>query len=488
MDEILAQLDGNPVVPLNKMNEVQIQQAAEVIALLSESTGKTVSLELRYGRAVENDTTLAVAQRDENTFLYQWTGCYWQVLTKYEGQKHAFEWLERHAQGKATSHLASQCYQTALLKGAALPSKPRQAVVPLKDCWVVVGEDGGLTVQAPDRSYGVTYQIEAELKAKVGTYEPAPLPTDSYFNRFLTTSLPDPEVRELVQQYCGYTLMNDTRFQKALVNCGFGSNGKSILLKVMQKLHKKTAAIRLDNMEKFGLASIADASLAVSSETPKRGINEQVLKACISSDPVVVELKGRNEFTVCPTAKWIICCNRFPHITDESDGVWRRLLIVNWTVQFDESNKIDRLEEIIIEKELHLVVNWCLAGLQRLLKQGDFIVPAAVRVNTENQKEGSNTVLAYTQDHFVGFGQPGQTMSKEKIFEKYLSYCEEQGHTPCGNAEFWSRIRAIFPGLVESKKRLNGIQKRHVNLAFNWVMPETSQEEIDQAFGQQENN
>lgn len=474
---------------IDSMAEMSKVTTDKVISKLtvSANSAKVPSIELLYARAFANDIDMAVAQRDEHVSSYQWQGNYWKALTKHDCQQHAFHWLEKHYPNKVSAKLASQCYQSAQYTANRLPDKPSENIVPLRDCWVVMGDDGNLTVKQPSRAYGITYQIGASLKASDGVYQPAPLPAHSYFHKFLATSLPDPEIRELVQQYCGYTLLGDTRFQVAQVWCGFGSNGKSVLLKIMQELHQKTAAIRLDKMEQFGLASITDASLAVSAETPKRGINEQMLKACITSDPVVLESKGKNEFTYRPTAKWIIACNRFPRIHDETSGVFRRLQIINWEVQFDSNSRIDRLDELIINNELHHVVSWCLGGLQRLLKQGKFILPASVLSNTQREQESSNTVLTFTQDYMVNYNQHGQTVAKEVMFKKYQDYCEEQGHMACGTAEFWSRMHAVFSQLKETKKRASGKQKRHVNLAFCMPMPETSQEETEQAFKNEKN-
>ncbi|MFL9940388.1 DNA primase family protein [Paraburkholderia graminis] len=467
--------------------DLQSVKVARVIAKLSEvasKTGKRESCELKYAQSIADDPDWAVAQRDENVSFYRWQGNYWKPQTKHEAQKHAFTWLETHEPGLVSAKLATQCSQSAQFKAAVLPGQPAADIVPLQDCWIVVNANGTLSVRKPDRSVGVTYQILASLNASGTTYTPAPVPGGTFFHSFLLTSLPNREVRNLVQEYCGYTLLNDTRFQVAQVWQGQGSNGKSVLLKIMQKIHQKSAAIRLDNMEKFGLQSLVDASLAVAAETPKRGINEQVLKACITSDPVVIEAKQRNEFTYHSTAKWIIACNRFPHINDETDGVWRRLQIIDWNVQFDKRNRIERLDELIIERELHHVVNWCLEGLQRLLRRGSFDEPQSVLANTMREKESSNTVLAFSEDYSVGYSEGGKTLAKDAIYEKYLSYCEECGHTPCGNVEFWSRMRAGFPHLKETKKREGGRQKRHVNLAFFQPEPEdmTTQEEINEAF------
>lgn len=452
-----------------------------------------VPAESVYAKVISNHPDFAISERDENVSMYHWEGNYWKELTKHEAVKHAFQWLKQKAKEVASARMAREAHSTALLDGKPLPEQTKETIIPLENCWIKVGDTGELAVIKPAREMGITYKIKAKLNTKGTVYKPKTLPASSRFHKFLETSLPKQDVRDFVQEYCAYTLLPDTRFQIASMWLGKGMNGKSILLNIISALHNKVAAIRLDSLDDFGIYPLLNASLAVSAETPKKGINEQILKACITSDSISMEGKNKNEFRYQPTAKWIMNANSFPKITDESDGVWRRLMIVEWDVQVSKENQVKNLDNLIIEQELHLVVDWCLEGLQRLLKRGDFLIPESVIRAGKREQEVSNTVAQFTDAHFVEEDtQCGLT--KDYILQTYIDYCKVQNYMPLGNVEFWKRIRLQFPKLIEKKKNIvnddkkTAVRKNFVNLRFNMddvdELRDADEKEAARLFGQ----
>ncbi|SAL47516.1 hypothetical protein AWB71_02577 [Caballeronia peredens] len=467
----------------DEKKDIFLQQAKQFVSTVTghknnkRSRNADFPPESLYAQDIADDDNYAIAERDENVSLYHWEGNYWKKLTRHDGVKAAYKWLKTHAPEAAGAKLAAEAYRTALLDAKLLPAvNSTTTVIPLRNCWIAVEDDGTLKVRTPQRSEGITYEIKATVDASQELYQPKPLPADSMFSKFLHSSLPDDDVRSLVQEYCGCTLLNDTRFQTAIVWLGKGKNGKSVLLNIISALHSKVAAIRLDNMEGFGLVGLVDASLAVSAETPKRNINEQILKACITSDYVTIEGKGSNEFTYRPSAKFIISANSFPKLNDESDGIWRRLMIVEWKKQFTEEDAIKNLDSLIVEKELALVVDWCLEGLQRLLKRGGFQPPTTVTAATKREQEISNTVEQFKDAYFLDIDEEYKLL-KEDCYQTYLDYCKVQNYTPLGNIEFWKRVRILFPALDEKKVTVQSeggvghtIRKKFINLKFNGDM------------------
>lgn len=59
------------------------------------------------------------------------------------------------------------------------------------------------------------------------------------------------DVRARVQEYKGYTLLGDTRFQRVQFWIGQGANGKGTPANIVQALHNRTAAVQLDDLGGF---------------------------------------------------------------------------------------------------------------------------------------------------------------------------------------------------------------------------------------------
>lgn len=432
-----------------------------------ENNKNKKSLELIYAQQKNREGRFAAKDEGQNRVLYEWLSNCWSRLTDSCGQRDAWNWLKKFAPEMALPTKASSLYQSALLDLKALPENPAENIVPLANLWLEVTEDNRLKIRQPDQRLGITYHIKAELQPEVGAefYEPKDIPEASLFYQFLAVSIPDIRERQLIQEYCGYTLLNDVRFQTAQVWVGDGSNGKSVLLKLISAIHAKVGSIALDDLRGFNLAPVVDSSLLVSSETPKRGINEQEFKKIVTGDPLTVAYKFKDIFTHSPTAKLLIACNRFPHINDESDGVWRRLQIVRWGVNISREQQVPNLDKKIINNELGLVVDWCLQGLLRLLSRGDFDEPESVVVRKTEEKRNSNSVLAFKDDNGLKIGSQF-VMKKSELYERYELYCETNCLTCYGPAEFWKKIKQVFSDIQEQKKGSNGNRYRVVNLSF----------------------
>jgi len=454
-NQYLKKPDGKPQEPLTQAD----------LDPFFEPGNKRRSYDLQYVSDLRLDPSLRVGGQGENHFLYRWDGSFWERLSESTSKRKAWNWLKQFAPKNATARNATALHQASLFGLEMLPAAPTVNLVPLKDYWLIIRDGGDLEIQKPCRDWGVTYQVNAQLGGnQSGHYQPAPLPADSHFFRFLQMSLPNEDERRLVQEYCGYTLLNDVRFQVAQIWVGDGCNGKSVLLKVIERLHSTVGSIRLDQLSGFGLAPLVDASLILCSEAPKRGLDEQTLKQIISGDPVAVEYKFGDMFMYSPFAKFLIACNRFPHISDDSNGVWRRLQIVRWGVNLTREQQIANLDQIIVANELKLVVDWCLEGLSRLLKRGEFVEPVSVKLRKDAEKVHSNNVLAFVDDYELDVGNA--FIPKERVYEKYAAYCESSGLNPFHGVEFWKRMVQRFPGMAEQRRSIQGKRLRVVSLSF----------------------
>jgi putative DNA primase/helicase len=189
----------------------------------------------------------------------------------------------------------------------------------------------------------------------------------------------------------------------------------------------------------------------------------------IAGDRVVIDIKQHSQFTCKPFAKCLISCNALPKISDESDGVWRRLIIMKFMTMFLGKDKDNKLAEKIIANEMLYVLKWALIGLQRLLERGengDFILPEHIKLDTEAEKVNSNNVAAFVDDLYLSYSENPE-VRKEFVYEKYVSYCESRSMLPFGDVQFWKRITQRSPEMQVIQKREADGKKRYVNLFFD---------------------
>lgn len=459
--------------------------------------------------AIENED-YSVFAFGENINLYLWKNNYWNQVKKIDGESLAMKWLRGYNKSEATSYLAKTCHATALQtlhsEDRILPKRPTSIIISMQDTWLEAHEDGRIYKFPPNKSYGVTYQIKGTIGSNnpktytddfgneyvknmveivvddFGTtngevYVPRAVPEESLTRQFLENSVPKAEDQRLLAQYTGSTLIPDTRYQTALVVEGPALNGKSAFADTVAGMHEKVATVDLEDLRGFGKAELVDASLVVVPETPKRSINEQELKKLITGDKVQINIKNKDMFTYEPIAKWIICCNSFPTITDESNGVWRRLIMMKFEHVISADKIIKNIAKRIIAEEMNVFVDWALTGLADLLKTGDFSIPDSVKANKEAEKKNSKNPLVFIDDLYVEISEECK-MKKDEFYNKYKIHCDEKSWNAFGEVQFWKIVKQKFPNLETIQKREISGRKLYCNLYFD-MSQATDDSDID---------
>uniref|UniRef100_E6PPZ0 Putative Phage/plasmid primase P4, C-terminal n=1 Tax=mine drainage metagenome TaxID=410659 RepID=E6PPZ0_9ZZZZ len=428
------------------------------------------SPELVFSMMIEDNHNYS----SDGAILYFWDGLVWRPQDPGDVEKKAFRWLGMGKyQDKATPRVASSCSMAALINARPLPkfADDEKIILPVQNGYLHIDlKEGEISLQAPDRGYGLSYSIECN-------YDPDAQAAE--FHAFISSVLPDPDVRGYIQEYAGYTLMPDSRFQTAMWWLGGGSNGKSTLAEIIAALHSKISTISLDSLDGFALVSLLGSSMVWADETPRR-INEQRLKTLISGGPVQIDRKFKEPISLRSTAKWILCGNDLPVIIDQTHGFWRRFAVVQFEKKFEGSGVDVLLPERIIKNELSGVLNWALEGLLRLTSRGKFpVVPVLMQEAEDGAKREANNVLAWWQDGRAELCSDFVT-SRNVIYGDYRLYTQMTGTAAVGEERFWRRLKQIVPGIDPKgkQKKLNGKPVRFMNMRLTDAASAMAQDRV----------
>jgi putative DNA primase/helicase len=388
--------------------------------------------------------------------LYEWTGSHWSLLPQARLKKGVYKLIAGFFAASGDSRKIHSAPQTAV-SAAGLYEIPKTnqgaemggAIIPCADVTLDIAPDGTVTPREPSKDDGLRYCVNARW---VDKGKPSP-----EFDKFISDTLPDPAVRRLVQQYVGYTLISDTRFQVAQWWFGNGANGKGFLAQVVSALHRKVAAADIEDLGGFGAENLIDASLITVDETPKR-IDEQRLKSAISGDDLNINRKYQVPVTVRLRAKWLLRGNDKPALSDQTDGIWRRLQIIEFTEKFEGNRRDDMLADRIVENELPGVLRWAVDGLVMLLKAGGFKdIPESVLAAKREMQLETDNVLGWWVAKDVQVCDAPRT-SKDSAYRNYSVWCKDSGMMPLGAPRFWARVRSIverdYGELRESRPRV----------------------------------
>jgi putative DNA primase/helicase len=256
------------------------------------------------------------------------------------------------------------------------------------------------------------------------------------------------EVVEFLQEFTGYSLTTDTSHELAVWLYGPPGGGKSTFITGLQAmLGNRAGLLGLAAIERsrFALGNLPGKTLMLATEQPAMFIRStDVLNAIISGEPVTIEWKFSNPFEVTPRAKILWAMNELPRVQEAGNGIFRRVKVVEFPA-IPESEKDPLLKEGI-KGEGAGILNWALAGLDRLKQRGYFAIPEAVKAATDDFKQHNDIAALFIQEACaVGFtpsGDPYRTQTGQ-LYERYKQWCLDNGHKPKNSTNIggdWKRL------------------------------------------------
>lgn len=260
-----------------------------------------------------------------------------------------------------------------------------------------------------------------------------------------------------VQEWMGYCLLPDTSQQKFLALEGVGANGKSVYCAAL------SAMLGVENcshvtLERFGERFDKTATLgklvnvcADVGEIDK--VAEGCLKSFTSGDAMGFDRKYAGVVSCVPTARLVLCWNNRPRLADRSDGIWRRMLLVQWLYKVTEDERIPNMDKTWWWEqsgELPGIFLWAIQGLERLRRQGKFTECEASREALEDYRDDSNPVRDFLRDNFE---RSDSSIRCSLVYHFYCKWCLQTGHKPMSDRVFGKEVRRMFESISRERVR-----------------------------------
>jgi putative DNA primase/helicase len=274
-----------------------------------------------------------------------------------------------------------------------------------------------------------------------------------------------------LQEFFGYCLTRETRFGKCLLMTGPGSDGKSKVLDILQLLvgEDNCSAVSLTELEKsFSRAMIYNKALNVSAEIDSGAIHSETFKKLVTGDTVSAEFKHRDGFQFRFWGKLAFAANNPPRILDNSDGLFRRFLVVRFKRQFLEDDpNTDPYLDMRLRSEIDGILVWALDGAARLFEQKKFTYSEDSAAALMDFKRDNNPILNFAEDRLLY--RPEKTdmrVSKERVYEEYKKYCGKWGYSPAGGTHFGRGLKGVYKSLADGRLKDGNRDKCYVGLTF----------------------
>jgi P4 family phage/plasmid primase-like protien len=265
----------------------------------------------------------------------------------------------------------------------------------------------------------------------------------------------DQERIAVLQEFVGLCLVYDTSFHKFLLMEGEAGTGKSTCTEVI------TAVLGDENvsnvpLETFGQQFALHATLGkLANITSEVGdidnVAEGIFKAFVAGDRMEFQRKYRDPISARPTARVIIATNHLPRFLDRSEGIWRRIILLQWNKVIPLSEQDRDLRERIKRNELSGVFLWALAGLARLKDLRGFTLCSVMDDAITDYKRETNPARAFLEDNYEA--DPKGEIPTGNLYYAYKQYCQSFGYHELHEVHFGKEVRRVFPKVTRNYKR-----------------------------------
>jgi len=185
---------------------------------------------------------------------------------------------------------------------------------------------------------------------------------------------------------------------------------------------------------------------------PEQGIRfkEAEVKAITGGEPMLVRHLHEKFFELRPCFKLVLSGNHKPDIRGLDEGIWRRILLVPFTVTVPQSERDPTLPEKLWA-ERDGILNWMLDGLRIYLERG-LHVPAAVMAATAEYREEMDLVGSYLAASTVR--DPDGVIGAGALYKDFVQWCEDNGQRAWSGTAFGKAVKqkgiAFQPGRTRS--------------------------------------
>lgn len=267
-----------------------------------------------------------------------------------------------------------------------------------------------------------------------------PNATAPYWMSYLNDLHPD--IVSFLQEYVGYCLTTDTSLETAVWLYGPMGCGKSTFITgMLTVLGDRAGLLGLYDIERsqFSLGSLPGKTMVYSTEQPNEFISvTHILNALISGEPINIQRKYKDQFTLIPQAKLIWAMNEMPRVGDASNGLFRRVYVIPF--QKLSKPKDEKLKENI-QGEGSGILLWALEGLERLKVRGRFAPPKII-IDASNRFKLDNDVPQLFIRECCEVNQQFDILSSSLYFT-YRDWCFKNGYKAMASntvAKHWERL------------------------------------------------
>ena len=273
------------------------------------------------------------------------------------------------------------------------------------------------------------------------TYDPEA--TCPNFKKFLKEVIPNSV--NFYQEWLGYHLLKDYRFQRCVVCLGDGDNGKSTLLRIQTSFlgteNIATQSLYRLSTNRFAPAELYRKTANIAADIgPDELRHTGTIKMLTGGDYISAEHKNRDPFSFKNYAKLTFSCNQLPKTPDQTLAFFKRFIVLmfNDPIPKDKQDP-NLLEKLTTQEELSGIFNFAYDGLKRALERKSLDEPGDTLERKELYLAMSDPVTGFVNEYIVEEWNSFEL--KQDLINAFFSYCKKKGFIPKSDRKFYEEFK-----------------------------------------------
>ena len=253
------------------------------------------------------------------------------------------------------------------------------------------------------------------------------------WKRFFAEVMPDAQIANWIWRFLGYALTGDVGEQVFPFWLGKGGNGKNVCADAVVATLGDYAMVGAPDLllEKRGethptdLVDLDGKRLVICSEIePGRAWAESRIKQITGDRHIKARGMKENFRQFEATSKLVVLANTKPRVKSTDDGLWRRMMLVPWTVQIPKEKQDKKLLERLIENERPGILAWLVRGCLAWRQHG-LGTAKAIDVATAGYRRDQDVIGLWIAD-CCRIDADAECTTKT-LYQSYTAWCEGEG-------------------------------------------------------------
>lgn len=268
------------------------------------------------------------------------------------------------------------------------------------------------------------------------------------FDSFLDSCFDGDEIRIIqIWEMMALCFIKKYFIQKAFINYGIGSNGKSTFLSILRNMLgiHNTSSIPMQQFQnsQFIGYEIRGKCANISADGGTEPITKTgFIKGVLGGDAIRCEQKFRDPFDFMPFCTMIFTFNELPVVTDASDGFARKIQTIHWEKSFYDKERKMSVDKIAYDSsERSGIFNKLIPIIKRLIDTRKLTHESSVEDTKAIWLSRSDSFYRFKKEHIV-IGMDYK-ITTNHIESAYNQFCDEERMTPIPRNLFFEKLKSI---------------------------------------------